>query len=151
MSSPTPDGTLIGSHIEAGYFAKMLNALIYGAPGLFIGIIASAMRIAKDRKPLKDMFRTSLLCTGTGFVSALMFGDAFKEDSRFLLYIGALFVLSFCAEYILDVVPRIIIHIFNEKLEGSTILDLLKPKKVKKPIKKPKTKNKKTNSKRKKK
>lgn len=130
MSPPPPSQPLDQvSPDNITLYTKLMNILVYGAPGLFIGVFASAMKIAKDRKPLKDMFRTSLLCTGTGFISASMTGNMIDHTNT-ALYVGMLFTLSFCAEYVLDIIPKLAMWFVDEYLSNTVVAKLLKKEKT---------------------
>lgn len=93
-----------------------------------MGVLASAMKVSRERTTLGNMVRTSIVCTCCGAVAALVLRTG-MEKVNMPLYLGTIFLLSFCSDYVLDLLPSLLPAVVKRVFN----IDLAKLRKGSKP------------------
>lgn len=91
------------------FLSKAGMVLVMLAPGIAIGIIASILKIAKEKKRGKEILRTGVISTLSSLLATIILNGAVNTP----MFIVTVFCISYCGDWLLELIPGIVRHLLT--------------------------------------
>lgn len=122
---PDPQQTVSTNWMEAVQF--LLAVVLAVLPGLFIGAVASAIKIGhKPITKFQEMVRTAIVSTLAGGIAAAVVKPMFP-NLGIGGFIFVVFVVSFAADTVLHLLPKLVPAILGSFLKSQTGIQIDAP------------------------